>query len=233
MESNSTWFVRGSGFMERVAPEDRDTFLRVCPERRYQPGESVFRIGDPATDLHIIARGKIKLVRPTVTGHERIVAICGPDDFIGEAFVRDADHYRVDAVALSEVTTCPIDRDQFKQVAARAPGFALTFAEVLASHLHYCRDQMSASYDPVRVRVAKILLEQAERFGQPLTEPGWVRLDTELRHEDLAALASATRVAITMGIGELREQGLLRGSRGHYELDVDSLRAATEELIGD
>lgn len=229
METQQAWYIRDSGFMERVDPHDREIFLNTCPERRFQPGDAVFRIGDPATSLHIIAQGKIKLVRPTLDGHERIVAVCGPDDFIGEAFLKESDTYQVEAVAMTPVMTCPISREQFKAVAARAPGFAVTFAEVLASHLFYCRDQLSATYDPVKIRVTKILLEQAERFGQPLSNERCL-LETELKHEDIASLASATRVAVTMAMSELRSEGVLDGSRGRYELDLERLRALTEGL---
>jgi CRP/FNR family cyclic AMP-dependent transcriptional regulator len=227
VEERQAWYVKDSGFMKRVDPQDRDVFLNICPERKYQPGETIFHEGDPASALHIVAMGKVKLVRSTMDGRERILAICGPDDFIGEAFLKEADSYRADAVALSQTTTCPIDRDQFKLVAARAPGFALTFAEVLASHLHSCHDQLSASYDSVKVRVAKIVLDQAQRFGRPLVGNRCL-LETELKHEDIAALASATRVAVTMAFTDLREEGLITGSRGRYELDFEMLRQLAE-----
>jgi CRP-like cAMP-binding protein len=223
VESTRTWYIKDSGFLERVDPHDREVFLNTCPERSFEPGQVIFRIGDPAVSLHIIALGKVKLVRPTAEGRERIVAICGPDDFIGEAFLRDADTYRVEAVAMTPVMTCPISRQQFKQVAARAPGFVLSFAEVLASHLHYCRDKLSLSYDPVKIRVVKILLEQAEQYGRPLGDGDWCLLETELKHDDIASLCSATRVAITMAITELRRDGMVQGSRGRYELNVQRL----------
>lgn len=230
MRPEQPWFLKNSGFMERVQPEDRDVFHQVCTQHHYRRNESIFRIGDPATDLHLIARGRVKLVRPTADGHERILAVCGPDDFVGEAFLRDADSYRVEAVAMShEVMTCPISREQFRRLAMEAPGFALTFAEVLASHLFHCREQMSASYDPVRIRVAKIFVEQAERFGKRVGEDGWHLLETELKHDELASLASASRVAVTMAIAKLREDGALRGSRGRYELHVPVLTALADE----
>lgn len=223
MTESSPWLISHSGFMDQVHSEDRDIFHKVCPDRNFRPGDCIFRMGDPATDLHLIAKGKVKLVRPTASGQERILAICGPDDFIGEAFLRDADVYRAEAVAISDVMTCPISRKQFKVMANKAPGFALTFAEMLASNLFHCRDQMSASFDPVKIRVAKILIEQTERFGRPTGEDGWHVLETELKHEDIASLASATRVAITTAFTELREDGALRGSRGSYHLNVPFL----------
>lgn len=222
------WFVKDTGFSETIRPEDRAAFMRICPDRRYPKGDSIFRLGDPATHLHVIAAGQVKLVAPTVTGNERILAICGPDDFIGEAFLRESERYRVDAVALSDVVTCPMSRQQFMQLGLSAPRFIVGFAEILSSHLFHCRDQLSSAYDPIKLRVVKVLLEQARRFARPDGDDGWFDLHTELKHDEIASLVSATRVSVTTAIAELREEGFLEGSRGRYRLFVPALASLAE-----
>lgn len=217
------WFVRDTAFSKRLSPEDMATFMQVCPEKHYRKGEVIFFAGDPATDLHIIVGGQVKLVSQAVGGSERILAICGPDDFIGGAFLTEEEHYRVDAVALTEMMTCPVSRNQFLQVSRLAPGFALTFAEILASHLFYCRQQLSDAFDPVKVRLAKSLIDMAGRFGRPFEEGGWYELQVKLRHEELSSLVSATRVSVTMAFTELRDEGLVKGSRGRYLLNIPAL----------
>ena len=216
------WFVHGTEFSERIDRRDYGMFMRVCPEKRYGRGETIFRVGDPATNLHVIAEGQVKLVTAATGGNERILAICGPDDFIGEAFLQETQVYRVDAVALTDAVTCPMSRDQFLELALRAPTFTLSFAEILASQLFGCREQLSNSYDAVPQRLARVLLEQAERFGTPL-EGGWCELLTELRHDELASMVSATRVSVSTAFAELRTRGFVEGSRGRYRLHVPSL----------
>jgi CRP/FNR family cyclic AMP-dependent transcriptional regulator len=199
--------------------------MRVCPEKRYARGEAIFRVGDPATSLHVIAGGQVKLVTAAPGGHERILAICGPDDFIGEAFLQEAQVYRVDAVALTSATTCPMSREQFLELALRAPTFTLSFAEILTSHLFGCREQLSSAYDPIKQRLVRTLLEQAERFGRPLGS-GWCELLTELRHDELASMVSATRVSVSTAFAELRARGFVEGSRGVYRIHVPSLQGS-------
>ncbi|MBW6457081.1 MAG: Crp/Fnr family transcriptional regulator [Trueperaceae bacterium] len=222
------WHVPHSGLTTQVSPADMSLFMSVCPEVRYTPGSAVFRIGDPAENLHVITKGQVKLVVGTPRGQERILSVCGPDDLIGEAFVRDQDRYRVDAIALEEVTTCPMSRAQFAQLAERSPSFAVTFAGVLATNLFHCRDQLAQAYDPIRVRVAKLLMEQARRFGVPDGD-GWYRLSTRLRHEEIASIVSATRVSVTMTLTEFREMGLVQGTRGRYRLRLDGLAVVAED----
>ena len=222
------WHVPQSGLTKQVTPSDMSLFLSVCPEVRYPPGSAVFRIGDLAEHLHVITKGQVKLVVGTPRGQERILSVCGPDDLIGEAFVRDQDRYRVDAIALEEVATCPMSRAQFAQLAERSPTFAVTFAGVLATNLFHCRDQLAQAYDPIRMRVAKLLVEQARRFGEADGD-GWHRLSTRLRHEEIASIVSATRVSVTMTLTEFREMGLLQGTRGRYRLRLDGLAALAED----
>lgn len=177
--------------------------------------------------MHIIARGQVKVLVPTAEGDERILAICGPDDFVGETFVAEGARYQAEAVALTDVMTCPISREQFLQMALNAPGFVLGFTQILNEHLFACRVQLANGYDAVIVRVAKAMLDQVGRFGEPKAD-GWSTWSTKLKHDDLASMVSATRVSVSMAIGELRERGLVIGSRGSYRVRVPALTALVE-----
>lgn len=223
------WFVKDTDFSERISDGDMGVFRSVCPDRTYGPGERIFHAGDPARDVHVITRGQVKLVAVTSTGDERILAICGPNDFIGEAFVSADAVYRADAVALTHAVTCPVSRSQFLQLALHAPRVVTTFAEILASHLFHCRDQLSGSYASVEARLARVLLEQVDRFGEP-EDGGWVRLSTALKHEELASMISATRVSVSMALSEMREQGVAEGTRGEYRFHRPGLVDRSEDL---
>ena len=223
------WWVRNTSFKQRVGEGDLRTFMQVCPERVYPRGSTLFRAGDPATHLHVVATGQVKLVVATPVGRERILAVVGPDDLFGEAFVgADDDVYRLDAVALTDVVTCPMDQEQYRRLALHAPGFVLTFTRILADKVFACRDQLARVEAPIRSRVAAVLLEQGARFGTDAGD-GWVDLATELRHEDLAAMVSATRVSVTSAFASLRQVGVLQGTRGRYRLHLEGLTTAAED----
>lgn len=219
------WHVRGTHFRERVAAPDMRTFMAVCPERPYPRGATIFRAGDPATHLHVVASGQVKLVVPTPDGRERILAVCGPEDFFGEAFIDEADVHRVDAVALSDAATCPMNHEDYRRLSLHAPGFVLAFTRILAGNLFACRDQLARVEAPIRARVAELLLEHARRFGED-RGGGWWTLDTELRHDDLAGMVPATRVSVTSAMASLRSAGVLEGTRGRYRLHLEGLAQA-------
>ena len=199
----------------------------VCTDRSYRRGDVVFHAGDPATDLHLVTRGQIKLVLQTPDGNERILAILGEGELIGAAFVLRSAPYRVDAVALTDTTTCPLGRERFLQLAAQRPELLFGFAEMLMSRLFDAWDLLGASYASVQTRLARALLEQTERSGLPLGD-GWLELKTALKHEDLAAMIASTRVSVSGAMNELRRLGALEGTRGRYRVHLPSLRTVAE-----
>jgi CRP/FNR family transcriptional regulator len=221
------WFLEDTGIIERMSEEELMVLSRICPKYRYIRGDVLYHAGEPATNLHIIIEGQVKLVAFTPGGKERIFAICGPQDLIGEAFLPQDAHYGADAVALTEIVTCPVSRQQFLELSLHLPQFVLVFAELVVGYLTACRQQLEDVYAPVKLRLVKVLLEQAQRFGAS-AEDGWVELHTELSHDELAAMIGATRVSVSLAMAGLRKQGLLESSHRHYRLHAPALETLLE-----
>ncbi len=223
------WILRDSGFLERLRDDERAAFRRICPDRTFAPGDVVFREGDPADAMHVVARGRVKLVRTTPDGGERILGVVGPDDLIGEAFVGEGAYYRLDAVASTDVVTCPMSREQYRRLAREAPRFVESFTEMLTENLFRCRDRLTEGHGPIRGRVAAVLVDHARRFGRDRPDRvGWVDVDVALGHEEIAAMVGATRVSVSTAIAALRREGRLEGTRGRYALDREALERVVE-----
>jgi CRP/FNR family transcriptional regulator, cyclic AMP receptor protein len=228
MSQVSPWYAKDARFGEVMEGNPFRDFLRICPDIPHQRGDYLFRQGAPATHLHVIASGQVKLSVATATGHERVIAVLGPGDMIGEAFVLEERVYRADAVAIAPTHACIMGREQLLQLAQESPEFVVRFSAILATNLVRCHEALGHAFDPVKVRVARVLLDQAQRFGEA-DAAGIATLRTGLRHEEIASLASATRVTASMAIAELREVGLVDGSRGEYRIDVGRLAAFIED----
>jgi CRP-like cAMP-binding protein len=189
---------------------------------RYRRGDHLFYAGEAASAVVLIAQGQVKLLTHTAEGNERIVAIHGPGDLVGEAFLMDGASYPLDAVAISEVTTYAIDRDVFLEALRQRPQLALEVTKLVTGYLLQAWQQLADSYDSVKVRLAKVLLQQASRYGKPLAGAK-VALRTDLSHEEIAAMISSTRVSVSATMAELRQEGAVEGTRGNYLLDLTLL----------
>ncbi|MBY0279218.1 cyclic nucleotide-binding domain-containing protein [Candidatus Binatia bacterium] len=58
---------------------------------RFEPGETVFRQGDPGDLVYSIVSGEVEIIREMPDGEERLLATMGPGEYFGEmALISDA-----------------------------------------------------------------------------------------------------------------------------------------------
>jgi CRP/FNR family transcriptional regulator, cyclic AMP receptor protein len=210
--------------LQFLAPEERNALERICPPRKFKKGQAIYRYQDRADDLFIVHEGKVKITAPTADGGERILSILGPGDFFGESFLSGQERHTTDAVAMTEpVVASPVCLDKMLELTAKQPNVALALARVLASRVQELEAQLEATTAPVTARVGGALASFAERFGEK-NGTNLRKLKLDLTHEELAAFVGSTRVTVTNALGELRDMGLVTGTRGEYEIDLPALR---------
>ena len=98
-------------FLSRVfAPTGVDastmkTIASRCRPWSRQPGESLFREGDPCRDLYILTAGRVKCVRVNPEGREQILRIFEqPGDIFCTTSAFSTGSHIVTAEAMSEVS---------------------------------------------------------------------------------------------------------------------------------
>jgi CRP/FNR family transcriptional regulator, dissimilatory nitrate respiration regulator len=77
--------------------------LRARPQH-FESGQSLFRRGDPATDMHFVLTGAVHLVRYQSDGSVLILQRAGPGSILAEASLYSGT-YHCDAVAFGASDT--------------------------------------------------------------------------------------------------------------------------------
>ena len=196
----------------------------ALPKRTLAPGTTLYEAGREAVSLYIVNEGLLKALAPTVLGNERIAALYGPGDVIGIAALSGAEHMET-VVAIHDASLTPVD-PEFAMNDAKLRAYIM---ESIAAQLNHEREALQEEDLPVGARITRAFLRLADRFGQE--NDGGVKLPLSLTHEDLAALVGSSRVTITRILGELRNEGVLSGTRGTYTANPAGLEAATEHYI--
>jgi CRP/FNR family transcriptional regulator, cyclic AMP receptor protein len=185
-------------------------------------GDVLYRAGDPAAVAFAVDTGLLKLAIASPTGRERIVGVVGPGDVLG---------------ALSPVTTVYAETAEALSVSVavraldeRRPDHADALADAAGVHLSRLQHALEDVDLPVAARLARALVRLGERFGQR-ADDGTVRLTLPLTHEHLAALIGAARETTTLTLSELRQRGLVEGTRGRYRFDPARLRDAAHGTL--
>lgn len=199
-------------------------FLAVLPEeeiaalseqvrlRQYRAGATIFYADDPGTSLHIIQRGRVKLVLSSTEGREMTVDILGPGDFFGELALIDGGPRSATAVALEPTETLTLDHAAFLNTLKRRPATALALLEVVGERLRRADEMLyDVLFLDLPARLAKQLLALADEHGTKT--PDGVRIDLRLSQSDLAAMVGATRESINRCLNAFADRGILAFDR--------------------
>jgi CRP-like cAMP-binding protein len=198
--------------------------LDVAGERRYAPGDTLFHRGDDMGTVLVVRSGQAKITVLDHNGHEVILGFRGPGELLGELSSVDGRPRSATATALEPMVALGIPGDAFRSLLEHRPAIARSLLHILAVRLREADRQRLefAAYD-VPGRLARHLVELAERFGEP-SDDG-VEIALALSQTELASWSSCSREAVTKALATLRGLGWIETTRRHIVVrDLDALR---------
>lgn len=191
-------------------------------------GEPIYGAGEPATHLHMVAAGKVKLSRYGPDGKEVVLELLGPGDLFGGLAALGDERYLDSAQAHTACCVLRVDADEFQDLLRRYPSTALAVLDFTGRRLREAHDTIrSLSVDPVERRLAATLLRLARRHGEGAGAE--VVLQTPLPQQDLAAMSGTTVETVSRVLGRFRRRGLVRSGRQWIVIaDAEALRDLAE-----
>jgi CRP-like cAMP-binding protein len=170
----------------------------------------VFAQGEPGDLLCIIISGKVKIGNRSPNGQQTLLAILGPFDMFGELSVFDPGPQTSSATTtITAVRAVSMDRDALRTWIADRPEIAEQLLRVLARRLRRTNNNLAdLIFTDVPGRVAKLLLQLAQRFGTQ--DDGALRVTHELTQEEIAQLVGASRETVNKALAEFAHRGWIR-----------------------
>ena len=186
-------------------------------------GEVLFVEGDEGDRLYIITEGKIKLGHSSEDGRESLLAILGPGEMIGELTLFDPGPRSTTATAVSPASMLCLEHSDLVQILDTNPEVAKHLLRALAQRLRRTNESLSdLVFSDVPGRVAKALLDLAERFGTQ-SDDG-MHVPHDLTQEELAQLVGASRETVNKSLADFVSRGWIRlEGRAVTLLDMERL----------
>ncbi len=186
-------------------------------------GEVLFEEGEPGNRLYIITEGKVKLGHTSTDGRENLLAVLGPGEIIGELTLFDPGPRSTTATAVSPVTLLHLDHADLNAILDTNPTMGKHMLRALARRLRRTNESLAdLVFSDVPGRVAKALLDLADRFGTP-AEDG-VHVPHDLTQEELAQLVGASRETVNKSLADFVSRGWIHlEGRAVTLLDLDRL----------
>jgi CRP-like cAMP-binding protein len=212
-------------YLKGLPGEELADVDRLMGVRGYDAGAPIYRAGEDANRLFVLATGTVKLLRTTADGQDVLIDVLAPGDLFGTLSTLGDPTYPDTAQALSVACALSITADDFRSVMRRHPAVALAVLDDVAHRLEQSRLQVThLSAGTVEQRVAGALLRLVTVVGEPYD--GGVLLQVPLTRADLASMAGTTTESASRAMSRLRSDGIVEsGRRWTAVLDVPRLRA--------
>lgn len=140
-------FLKGTELFVGFGAEELHLVAQVAHSETFDAGEPLFRQGDPATELHVIVRGHVR-IQLEHAGACTVLDTLGPEDMLGEQGVFDGQPRSASAVAIEPVETLSLTRSDLTELLAQSPAVALAFLRTLSLRLRRASQQLAAARAP-------------------------------------------------------------------------------------
>ncbi|WP_028922406.1 Crp/Fnr family transcriptional regulator [Pseudonocardia acaciae] len=214
-------------FGARLSERARDDLARLGRHRRLPAGAFLFLEGTRSDTVVLVTSGRVKIFRSAEDGTEVVLAVRGPLALVGELAVIDELPRSASVQCMEHTEFLVIGALEFIAFLHAHPQAMWSLLRIISGRL---RDADSKRFEfgvyDTLGRVARLLVELSERFGEP-TETG-VRIALPITQDELASWVGASREAVAKALRALRTQGFIRTERRTVTvLDVGALRRHT------
>ncbi len=199
-----------AGLFQGVDEEAIDALVPAVEYIDVRRGRTVFTEGEQGDSVYIVADGKIKISRRAADGRENMIAVMGPSDMFGELSIFDPGPRTASATAVTDSRVARLRQSDLRKWISTRPELAEQLLRVVARRLRRTNDALAdLIFTDVPGRVAKNLLEMAQRFGNRDPQ-GTLRVTHDLTQEELAQLVGASRETVNKALADFAGRGWLR-----------------------
>lgn len=189
-----------------LSQDEQRELIRNARHRHLPAGQTIFREDDPAEQILVIHRGRVKLCHYSLEGRETVLDIIGAGDIYGEQRLFSGLSHEVNAITLEPTSYCEILKRDIEALIFKQPAVGIKLLEALGlKYSRVSRLHEILSCNDAKVRLAGFLAHRAQELGS----------DTiRLARDNISASINLRPETISRKLKELQSDGLLE-TEGH------------------
>jgi len=221
------WHLSRSDFFSQIRPEDVRKLETASQIRKFKRGEPIYAPADEADSVMLVASGRVKICNMMADGKQSILGFIEPGEMFGELAVFDSGKREEYAEAVESSLVIIMPGDYVRWIMNRYPSFSLGVSRLIGMRRRRIERRLrNLLFRSNRERLVYLILELVESYGVENSQG--IDLNIKLSHQDLAHIIGSTRETVTVVLGQLQSEGLLRIAR--RRLTVTNLKKLSAEV---
>jgi CRP-like cAMP-binding protein len=228
--NENIWFLKRCDLFERLMPAEARRLESRAVCRTFKRREIIYFPAEPGQTVLVVLSGRVKIKAVTPDGKETIFSFFEAGELFGELALVGSGPRDEYAEAVEDSRIAAIPREDVLWLMEQRPDVALRVTKLVGLRRRRIENRLrNILFRSNRERIVSLLLELLEQYGQA-RGPFWeIRL--RLSHQDLANLIGATRETVTVTLGQLQRDRLVRVDRKLITV-LDRARLAAEDGQG-
>ncbi|MFJ1791671.1 Crp/Fnr family transcriptional regulator [Kitasatospora griseola] len=215
-----------ASFLGTLTAGTRTALEQLGTRRNYVAKEVLIEEGDLSRDLVLLLKGTVKVTRSLDSVGVSLVDIRITGDVVGEIAAMDSGPRSATVTACSDVTAILIAWNDLLPFLQGNCETSMALNQVLVQRLRRSnRLRLEFGTHTVLVRLARVLVELADSYGQPCRAEDEVRIDVGLTQQEFADLTGSREDTVHKALARLRKAKLITtGGRQTHIIRMSTLR---------
>lgn len=210
--------VKRTSFLSGMEPGARRALMARGRRRLYEKGEVVFAQGDAGATMLMIETGRVQVSTVSESGQQVLLGHLGAGDVVGEMALLDGSPRSATVVASGPVTGSLVTFADFEAFLVAEPKVLFGLTIELARKLKAANALAeNRALDDGRVRLARCLLDLAERWGEPAADGG-IRIREVFPQGTIGLMSNLSRESVNRALRAWAREGLVATEDGHLKL---------------
>ena len=229
--SERLWHLKNCSLFEQLSTVELEHIESASRAREFAGGSPIYLPADDAHSVFLLTSGRAIICHLTPDGKKSILALIEPGELFGELALFEPDQREEYAEALDKTTVVQIPVDVLRQLVERHPHISLGVTKIFGLRRRRIERRLkNLLFHSNRERLTHFILELAEQYGN--RTPEGIRLRIQLSHQDLANVIGSTRETVTVVLGEMQQEGLIRiGRRKITITDLEKLAGSVHRTV--
>jgi CRP-like cAMP-binding protein len=226
--SEKLWHLKRCNLFQQLTPEQLRRVELHSRARSFPRRTPIYLPADQADAVFLLTDGRAKICHLTPDGKQSILAFVEPGELFGELAILEPGRREEYAETIEDSTVVLIPGEEVQRLMREHPDVSLGVTKMIGLRRRRVEQRLkNLLFLSNRDRLTHLLLELAEQYGRRTKDA--VELSIRLSHQDLANVIGSTRETVTVVLGEMQLDGLIRvGRRKIAILDTNRLAQSVQ-----